>query len=155
MSKNVPERVVIRMPYVVYDNSDSDLVCPEPTLTQQNFIEECDYNLVLARWEATGLLEHVNSGVPQYADLGDALDYQSALETVMSADAAFAALPARTRARFENDPIRLLEFLADESNRAEALELGLLQPQNEGRSAPQEAGEAPRSEAPQGPSGAS
>ena len=37
------------------------------------------------------------------------------------------ALPAHLRARFENDPAQLIDFLGDENNRSEAEKLGLLE----------------------------
>ena len=35
-------------------------------------------------------------------------------------------LPAKVRARFDNDPQMFLEFVASEDNRQEAVELGLI-----------------------------
>ncbi len=36
------------------------------------------------------------------------------------------ALPAKIRARFDHDPNALLQFLQDETNRNEAIEIGLI-----------------------------
>ena len=41
----------------------------EPSLAKQAFKEQCDINNVLKRYNATGILDHVTSMQPVYADL--------------------------------------------------------------------------------------
>ena len=53
-------------------------------------------------------------------------DYQSSFELIRSAQAQFDALPSSVRDRFDNDPSKLIAFLNDPDNRAEAEKLGLL-----------------------------
>jgi len=36
------------------------------------------------------------------------------------------ALPAQLRVRFDHDPVKLLEFLENDQNRDEAIQLGLI-----------------------------
>lgn len=100
----------------------------EPSMTKQEFAEECDINTIMRRYETTGRIDHVNSRMPEYGDFASVPDYQSAVNTVLEAESMFAELPARMRDRFGNNPQRLLEFLADPENRKEAEELGLVQP---------------------------
>ena len=38
----------------------------------------------------------------------------------------FMALPAQLRVRFDHDPVKLLEFLENDQNRNEAIQLGLI-----------------------------
>lgn len=38
----------------------------------------------------------------------------------------FMKLPAKTRAMFENNPANMLDFIADDSNIEQAIELGIL-----------------------------
>ena len=47
---------------------------------------------------------------------------------VMAADDAFMALPANIRERFNNDPAELVDFVSDDRNRSEAIDLGLVPP---------------------------
>lgn len=115
---------VIRLPFVSYP--EEGLLCPEPTLTQQNFADECDFNNVLAKWQSSGLITHINSASPQYGDVSDIGDYQAAMDTVLKAQASFDALPAAVRERFANDPSQLLRFVQDPENTAEAIRLGLV-----------------------------
>lgn len=115
---------VIRLPFVSYP--DDGLVCPEPTLAQQQFAEECDFNNVLAKWQNSGLITHVNPNPPQYGDVSSISDYQSAMDTVLKAQASFDALPSAVRERFANDPAQLLLFVQNPDNTAEAIRLGLV-----------------------------
>lgn len=106
-------------------SSDVFFLEDEPSLTQQQFVRECDINFIVAQNEKTGLLTHVNHRTPQFGDFGDATDYQSALNYLQEADNAFMSLPADVRARFQNDPAQLLDFLTDVNNADEAVKLGL------------------------------
>jgi len=119
----------VRSPYN-YDTDEASretgLTCPEKTLAQQQFREECDINTIVQRFGLTGQLP-VNPRSYTYEDYSDGvIDYQSALNLVMDADREFMRLPAQTRARFENSPQQLMEFLSDSRNREEAEKLGFL-----------------------------
>ena len=118
-------KLVIRQPYVDFDDP-SVIVDFGPSLTHQSFADECNFNAVLARWETTGVIEHVNQAQPQYLDVSALPDYQSALNIVQEAQASFDALPSTLRERFSNNPGSLISFLADPSNRDEAIKLGLV-----------------------------
>ena len=117
-------KVEIRLPYVEYP--DTPLVCLEESLTKQSFAQECDFNAVLAQWERTGVIEHIDARTPQYADVSELVDYQQALNIVSSAQASFLALPSSIRERFDNNPASLIEFLNNPANTEEARSLGLL-----------------------------
>jgi len=114
---------------------ESGLSCPEPTLAQQSFKDECDINTILERFAVTGELPN-NVRMPQYGDFTGISDYQSALNAVIAADDSFMQLPASIRARFDNDPALFVEFCGDESNRDEAIKLGLVPPQVDNSPAP-------------------
>lgn len=93
----------------------------------QEFADECDINTIMSRYENDGILDHVNNFQGSYGDFTSAQDYQSSLNQVIEAEAAFMDLPANIRARFGNDPAQLIGFL--ESDRAEdiaeSVKLGL------------------------------
>ena len=126
MSKNT---VFLRTPYN-YDRdaatNESGLACEEPSLAQQHFKEECDINTILQKFNITGLLPEAPLS-PRYGDFSGIGDYHTALNKVIAAQEEFEALPAQIRARFDNDPANLIEFLDDEKNRLEAEELGLVE----------------------------
>ena len=98
----------------------------EPTKTQQQFEEECNINSIVKRYRETGVITHLAHENPLYGDFSEVLNYQDALSIVIDVEAKFEALPASLRKRFDNDPAQMLEFLQDESNYEEAVELGLL-----------------------------
>lgn len=98
----------------------------DPTLTQQQFREECDINNIIKKHTRTGELTHVSQKLGSYLDVSEITDYQSMLQSVQNAQDAFMALPASTRARFRNDPGELLAFIQNDSNYDEAVSLGLI-----------------------------
>jgi phage internal scaffolding protein len=118
----------LRTPYN-YDlnaaSNESGLACEEPSLTQQHFKDEADINNILRQFNITGLLPEAPLS-PRYGDFTGIGDYHTALNAVIAAEDQFMALPAQLRARFENDPAQLIEFLNDDKNRSEAEKLGLL-----------------------------
>jgi len=121
-------KVFLRTPYN-YDTMEasdaSALSCPEPTLAQQHARDECDINTIVRRFGLTGELPS-NVRVPQYGDFTHTTDYHTAMNAVLAANEAFMQLPADVRTRFNNDPGALVDFVSDESNRAEAAKLGLV-----------------------------
>jgi phage internal scaffolding protein len=123
--KKVP---FLRTPYN-YDvdkvSDETGLVCPDPSLAQQNFKDESDINYIVRQFGLTGQLPGQTIS-PQYGDFTGVLDYHSAVNAVLAAQDEFMDLPAQMRARFDNDPAKLIDFLGDEQNREEAIKLGLV-----------------------------
>lgn len=123
-------KVFVRSPYN-YDmdeaSRESGLECKDESLTQQQFAEESDINVIVERFGLNGELP-ANPVMPQYGDFSAVSDFQSAMNAVLKAQADFMELPAKVRSRFDNDPQKLLEFVADSGNAEEARVLGLLKP---------------------------
>ncbi len=107
-------------------SNESGLACEEPTLAQQHYKDECDINTILEKFNVTGMLPQSPLS-PRYGDFTGISDYHTALNRVFAAQDEFDALPAQIRARFQNDPAQLIEFLQDEANRPEAESLGLVE----------------------------
>jgi len=120
----------LRTPYN-YDldaaSNESGLHCEDATLTQQHFKDECDINNILRQFNITGLLPE-NPLSPRYGDFTGISDYQTALNQVIAAEDEFMRLPADLRARFDNDPAQLIQFLENSDNKDEAIKLGLVNP---------------------------
>lgn len=95
--------------------------------TKQAHKDECDINKIVSRFEKTGVLSHVAAEEAAYGDFSP-IDYRDALDMVIMAEKAFADLPARVRARFNNDPGSFLEAAEDPAMRDEFERLGLLNP---------------------------
>lgn len=100
----------------------------EPTMTIQSERESCDINKIVAQHLRTGIMTNVRTSPLEYGDFNGTDDYATAQMRIQEADEAFMSLPAELRFRFKNDPAQLIEFLNDENNRAEAIELGLVAP---------------------------
>jgi len=118
----------LRTPYNYDGDKVSDetgLSCPEPSLAQQNFKDECDINYIVRQFGLTGELPGQPLS-PQYGDFTGVLDYHSAVNAVLAAQDDFMELPAQLRSRFNNDPAELIDFLQLEENREEAIKLGLV-----------------------------
>ena len=126
MSKNT---VFLRTPYN-YDkdaaSNESGLHCEDASLAQQHYKEECDINTILQKFNITGLLPEQPLS-PRYGDFTGIGDYHTAMNRVIAVQEEFEALPAQIRARFDNDPSQLIEFLENSENRPEAEELGLVE----------------------------
>lgn len=108
----------VRVPVVVECSADEDR-------TQQAFKDEADINFLMKRFEKTGILPQGRQNAPVYVDATQ-FDFTDAQNRVAEVRGVFSQLDARTRARFENDPARMLDFLSDPANNAEAIKMGLM-----------------------------
>jgi len=109
-------------------SNESGLRCEDATRTQQHFKDETDINNILRQFNITGQLPN-KAITPQYGDFTGIRDYHSALNAVIAAEDEFMTLPATLRARFDNDPAALIQFLDNPENKTEAIKLGLLNPE--------------------------
>ena len=128
--KLAPKEPFVRSPYNYNTDAasnESGLRCEDASLTQQHQKDQADINYIIDQFNVTGVLP-VSPLTPQYGDFTGVKDYQSALNAVMAMEDEFLSLPANLRARFENDPEQLMNFLANNENRQEAIELGLIEP---------------------------
>jgi phage internal scaffolding protein len=120
--------IFLRTPYN-YDlnaaSNESGLHCEDATLTQQHYKDECDINNILRQFNVTGLLPEATL-TPRYGDFTGIGDYQTALNKVIAAEDEFMRLPAQIRARFDNDPAQLIDFMDKSENLDEAIKLGLV-----------------------------
>lgn len=99
-----------------------------PSKTQQSFRDEVDINKIVARFTKDDLLEVMRNNPGTFADLTKVGNYKEALEKIMLAKETFAKLTPKIRKRFENDPGQLVDFMSDENNLDEAIELGIMPP---------------------------
>lgn len=121
----------LRVP-VRYDNDgkasdwETPLVCPEQTLTIQSEKDNCDINVILARYAAANEIPIFPEGKEgRFGDFRNTPNFQEAMDRVAQAKEYFDTLPAEIRSRFKNEPAQLLDFMEDETNNEEAIKLGL------------------------------
>lgn len=119
------------------------LACLEPSLTQQQFLEDADINSIANRYGLTGEMP-TSPLPPEYGDYTGISDYRTAIHHIREAEDAFMAFPASLRARFDNDPAQFEAFVLHPANKAELQELGIIKKAAEAPSVPtgKPAGEA-------------
>lgn len=121
----------------------SGLFCePGSSLTRQEFVPECDINVLVERFGITGTMPQ-NPRLPEYGDFAEVFDFRTAQDGLIAAREAFDSLSAKVRDRFNQSPQALMEFMLDPANRDEAVALGLLDAPRAGPAAPPSSGSAP------------
>jgi len=103
----------------------------EKSLTQQQFKDEADINHITEQYLKKGQLGNPNATrQPIFGDFSST-SFQEMQNKIIDAEQAFAALPGRLRARFQNSPFQLLRFCENPNNKKEAIRLGLIEPDPE------------------------
>ena len=100
----------------------SVIICNDG-ITEQHHTELCDVNTILATYMKTGVMPPLDPNA-QYGDLSD-FDYQSMQNQIANANSLFEQLPENVRYKFGNEPRRFLNFVQDERNHDELIEMGL------------------------------
>jgi len=118
------------------------------SLTKQSFTKECDINNIMAKYQKTGAIDHVNKHQASYG-YATSDDFQSALETVARGKRMFDELPSSIRTKFDNDPGKFLDFVQDENNTEEMQELGLAHKLQPEKPIPAKQSEATKKEIPE------
>lgn len=99
-----------------------------PSRTLQGPAAEADINNIIRTYGSPAMFP-VPPQVADpryYGDMTDVPDLQTALERIRDAAARFERLPATLRAKFNNSPADLYDFVHDPRNAKEAVSLGLL-----------------------------
>ena len=97
---------------------------PKKGKTKQWHKKECDINQIMASYQKTGIIDHVNRHQKNYG-FASSEDLHESLNMINTANEMFADLPSQARAKFENDPAQFLDFVQDPKNESELYELGL------------------------------
>lgn len=102
----------------------------EPSMTRQEFAEECDINTIMAKYDSY-LSDPMRSiREPMYLDLtAMPSTLMESMEILNRARDAFYALPAVVRREFDNDPVLFADFAADPENVGQMREWGLAAPE--------------------------
>lgn len=130
--------------YSRFSTPDSSAVEFGESMTQQHFKDECDINNILKSYRG----KIPASEEPAFFMDCTVNDLQSAYEIAEDIGARFDSLDSEVRARFNNNPLELLEFVHNADNATAAIELGLL-PKPEPAPAPAPAPEPAPAPAPE------
>lgn len=94
------------------------------SMTDQQFVGECDINLILKKYRVTGVLPEGLKN-PRFEDVSEVGDFVAVMDRVNKAKADFSALPSDVRERFGNDVAAFYGFICNPDNREECVKLGL------------------------------
>lgn len=112
----------------IYKQYDKPLKIPYEAGTgaaEQSHKAACDINKIVRRFQKTGAIEHQTKHEARYDDM-TGTDFHTAMNLVTNAQTMFNELPANVRKRMDNDPGKFLDFVQDPANKAEAIELGIM-----------------------------
>lgn len=110
------------------------MFCDDPSLTRQEFAEECDLGAIVRRFSGTHegreAIKNAQGYVEgaRFEDVSEAPDFQTVQNIINRGTEAFMGLPASLRTRFDNDPVQFLDFVHDPSNLDELRKLGIAKP---------------------------
>jgi phage internal scaffolding protein len=124
MVKKVVERPVCVDAFGPFARDDL-VFSAEDVGAKQSFKDECDINSIVRSFSETGDFVHLNTVVPFYGDVSG-LEFRQMVDFINAAEGQFMSLPAKLRARFNNDPVQFVEFCEDPENLDEMRRLGLL-----------------------------
>lgn len=129
-----PALPTIRAGYTPHNPSDYATHPEGESLTKQAFKEQCDINNILAKYQKTGVLDHIAMYEPHYGEMSGET-YKEQLDQVTFAQTMFNDLPSAAREYFEHDPSKFLDFMdtcdpSDNSAVQKLKDLQLLDPQS-------------------------
>jgi len=92
--------------------------------TKQSHKKECDINQIMAKYQKTGVIDHVAKHSENYG-FATSEDLHQSLNIIHTANEMFADLPSQARDKFDNDPAQFLDFVQDPDNKDQLYDLGL------------------------------
>ena len=119
--------VFLRTPYNYNTDNvsrETALTCETETKTQQQFKDEVDINTIVERFGVTGEMPEMREW-PTQEEYLNVFNYQEAMNITVKARETFMLMPAKLRARFQNDPQEFLQYMENSENIEESIKLGL------------------------------
>lgn len=105
------------------DSKDITKNFKNPSLTDQQFKQECDIGFIVEQYAKLG--KTFDQSNLSYVDCTSVQDYQEAMFTVANAKSNFESLPAKDRDRFKTVE-NYLEFISNAANLKESFEKGYI-----------------------------
>lgn len=137
MSLNGKERLKTRIKNGIWLDAPTVDCSKDKTLTVQADRDSADINRIVDKFEKGQTLTRINSRPPFYGDVSKFSGLADALMKVQETEELFMVFDAKTREKFDNDPVKFIEFLENPANRDEAIEMGIIKaPQKEPTPAP-------------------
>lgn len=119
--------------FVKFNDAHADSVFHTvgPSLTRQEFAEECDINSLMSRYDAhvIGGPGNMPAAQPFYADFSNIPDtLLGYMEFMDMAEEQFMRLPAAVRREFDNSAHHFVEFASNPANLEQMRSWGLAEP---------------------------
>lgn len=96
-----------------------------PSLTRQSEAKQTDINVIMAKYQKTGVLPPMNRAA-FFADVSKVTSFDDAVAVVHGIEDTFMELAPEIRKRFDNDPAKFIDFTNKAENKDEMVEMGLL-----------------------------
>jgi len=96
----------------------------DQSMTKQSFADECNINNIMAKYQKTGAVAHLNKHEGRYG-FATSADFTESMRIVTEAQELFNELPSSIRRKFGNSPESFLDFAQDPSNIDEMIDMGL------------------------------
>lgn len=104
------EQILALFPDIVYDDGR----------TKECYKDECDISKIMARFQVTGTISHVNQYQGVYADFSD-YDFYAQSDKLDAGRKIFEDLPAEVRREFKQDPQAFFNFVNSDANKDDLL----------------------------------
>lgn len=104
------------------------IVVDGPSLTQQEYKRDCDINYIIMKYNQTGILgdPYMPDKMPFYGDFSSIPSFEESQNIVNMAKEEFMNLPSDVRLKFDNNPVKFLDFVSNPANIDECVKLGLM-----------------------------
>ncbi|RLA51446.1 MAG: hypothetical protein DRQ98_11485 [Gammaproteobacteria bacterium] len=96
----------------------------EPTMAKQSFQAECNINNIMAKYQKTGVVDHINNHQANYGDTTSD-SFHDSMNIIADANSMFEELPSKVRKYFRNDPAQFLDYVQDPNNQDNLVDMGL------------------------------
>ncbi|AXH76609.1 MAG: internal scaffolding protein [Microviridae sp.] len=119
---------------------EPDFQDPElnPVKAVQADRDDADINKIIAKFQKGQNMVRINSKEPFYGDVTGFDGLADAYMKIQEAEDLFMDYDASIREKFDNDPVKFVEFLEDDKNYEEALKLGVVQKRPDNTTPPAE-----------------
>lgn len=98
----------------------------EERKTKSEFADECDINLIMARYRKTGQLPvNAKAASLRYGDFSQVPDFMQMQDKILAAHELFEALPATVRKQFDNNPGEFIAAAHTKEGRELLVKFGL------------------------------
>lgn len=104
------------------------LFCEDDSLAVQSQKDEADINVLVRRFGVTGVFP-VREMPEALIGHFDEFDMMTAYNLMIDARASFMSLPPEVRDRFNNDPVKFVQFAGEKDNLPELRKMGLAKPE--------------------------